>query len=56
MYKSILTYDVCMRSIIIYVNLKLTDFSQDVDGPSLPILLEEKGISWKAYLENYPGK
>ncbi|CAG8460636.1 8038_t:CDS:2 [Diversispora eburnea] len=34
----------------------LTDFSQNINGPSLPILLEEKGISWKAYLENYPGK
>ncbi|CAG8472573.1 13087_t:CDS:2 [Dentiscutata heterogama] len=33
----------------------LTDFNQDVEGASLPDLLEEKGISWKAYMENYPG-
>ncbi|CAI2171621.1 15789_t:CDS:1 [Funneliformis geosporum] len=33
----------------------LTDFSQNLDGPSLPELLEEKSITWKAYLENYPG-
>ncbi|RIB23769.1 phosphoesterase family-domain-containing protein, partial [Gigaspora rosea] len=33
----------------------LTDFNQDVEGASLPDLLEEKGISWKAYIENYPG-
>ncbi|CAG8505453.1 8343_t:CDS:2, partial [Scutellospora calospora] len=33
----------------------LTDFNQDVEGASLPDLLENKGISWKAYIENYPG-
>ncbi|CAB4480943.1 hypothetical protein RhiirA5_494535 [Rhizophagus irregularis] len=33
----------------------LTDFSQDLGGPSLPESLEEKGITWKAYIENYPG-
>ncbi len=33
----------------------LTDLSQNLDGPSLPELLEEKRITWKAYLENYPG-
>ncbi|CAG8467802.1 18249_t:CDS:2 [Acaulospora morrowiae] len=33
----------------------LTDFTVDVDGPSLPNLLEASGVSWKAYIENYPG-
>ena len=33
----------------------LTDFSQDLSGPSLPESLEEKNITWKAYIENYPG-
>jgi hypothetical protein len=36
-------------------NGMLTDFSQDLNGPSLPESLEEKGITWKAYIENYPG-
>ncbi|CAG8664860.1 4045_t:CDS:2 [Funneliformis caledonium] len=36
-------------------NGMLTDFSQNLNGPSLPELLEEKNISWKAYIENYPG-
>ena len=33
----------------------LTDFSQDLNGPSLPESLEKRGITWKAYIENYPG-
>jgi len=33
----------------------VTNFLQDVNGPSLPELLEAGGISWKAYIENYPG-
>jgi len=33
----------------------LDDANYNITGESLVDLLEDKGISWKAYIENYPG-
>ncbi|CAG8542623.1 6366_t:CDS:10, partial [Paraglomus occultum] len=33
----------------------LFNSDSDVDGSSLPERLEERNITWKAYMENYPG-
>lgn len=31
------------------------DFDSDIDRKSIVDLLEAKGVSWKAYMESYPG-